>query len=165
MRLPKVRIVEDCAACEGMRTALSDDGLVHPRSLCRRGGEPYYLQCWHGAPAKSFPTVECIGKNFLGPSLRRLYPPASGRAGRRSFPSAPGRTVELMEGTTDPSAKCNFCGRTLNRPEDQISGDCGGYCWGYIGETETDAVYELSLKLVRQEYKHGLRQGWVERKR
>ncbi|HIE5096401.1 TPA: hypothetical protein ACXNC8_002440, partial [Stenotrophomonas maltophilia] len=77
----------------------------------------------------------------------------------------PRRTVELMEGTTDPSVKCNFCGRTLNRPEDLLSGDCGGDCWGCIGEIEADAGYELSLKLVRQEYELGLRPGWVERKR
>lgn len=70
-----------------------------------------------------------------------------------------------MEDITDPSVKCNLCGRTLSRPEDSLSGDCGGDCWGCMGEIEADAGCGLSLKLVRQEYKLGLRRGWVERKR
>jgi hypothetical protein len=49
----------------------------------------------------------------------------------------------------------------LNNTEDPLSDDCGGDCWGCIGEMEADLGYEPSLKQVRQEYKDGLRQDWM----
>jgi hypothetical protein len=58
--------------------------------------------------------------------------------------------------------KCSICGRTLNDPVDPLSGDCGGDCWGCIGEIEAEAGWEPSLTMVRKEQASGLRPGWTE---
>lgn len=34
------------------------------------------------------------------------------------------------------SGHCGICGRPLNIDADPMSGDCGGDCWGCIGEFE-----------------------------
>jgi len=56
---------------------------------------------------------------------------------------------------------CGICKRELNVENDPLSGDCGGDCWGCIGEIEADSGYETSLKFVRQEYLDGYRQDWL----
>jgi hypothetical protein len=56
---------------------------------------------------------------------------------------------------------CGICNRELNVDSDPLSGDCGGDCWGCIGEIEACAGYEMSLKLVREEYVDGLRPNWM----
>lgn len=54
---------------------------------------------------------------------------------------------------------CSICGRTLENPADPLSSDCGGDCWGCIGEAEADSGHELSLEMVKAEYAAGLRPG------
>ncbi len=56
---------------------------------------------------------------------------------------------------------CNICGRKLNIDDDPLSNDCGGDCWGCIGEMEADMGSEPSLNMVRQEYKDGYRPHWI----
>ncbi|HNW92139.1 MAG TPA: hypothetical protein PKM88_04425 [bacterium] len=58
--------------------------------------------------------------------------------------------------------KCSICSRTLNDPNDKLSGDCGGDCWGCIGEIEAEAGWEPSLTMVRKEFAAGLRPGWQD---
>jgi hypothetical protein len=55
-----------------------------------------------------------------------------------------------------------ICRRTLNDPHDSLSGDCGGDCWGCIGEIEAEAGWEPSLTMVRKEFASGLRPGWKD---
>lgn len=49
---------------------------------------------------------------------------------------------------------CNICGRPLNVESDLLSVDCGGDCWGCVGEAEIGG--ELTSK-VEQEIASGLR--------
>jgi len=58
--------------------------------------------------------------------------------------------------------KCTICGRLLDNPEDPLSGDCGGDCWGCIGEIEAEAGWEPSLAMVRKEFADGLRPNWKD---
>lgn len=55
---------------------------------------------------------------------------------------------------------CQSCGRVLNRLDGPLSGDCGGDCWGCIGEVEAELGWEPSLTWVRQEAAQGLRPNW-----
>jgi hypothetical protein len=57
---------------------------------------------------------------------------------------------------------CNICGRKLDNPFDALSIDCGGDCWGCIGEIEADMGDEHSLMQVRKEFQLGLRPHWTE---
>lgn len=50
----------------------------------------------------------------------------------------------------------------LNAPGDPLAGDCGGDCWGCVGEIEAEAGWEPSLSMVRREFISGLRPGWKE---
>ena len=59
------------------------------------------------------------------------------------------------------SNKCQICARELNVKTDPLSGDCGGDCWGCIGEIEADMGGEMSLEMVLKEYKEGLRPNWT----
>jgi hypothetical protein len=56
--------------------------------------------------------------------------------------------------------ECSICSRTLNNPNDPLSGDCGSDCWGCIGEIEAEGGWEPSLTMVREEIAQGLRPGW-----
>ena len=56
---------------------------------------------------------------------------------------------------------CTICGRRLNVESDELSGDCGGDCWGCIGQIEADRGYEPSIKLVMDEWRRGLRPDWT----
>lgn len=56
---------------------------------------------------------------------------------------------------------CNICKRQLDKDEDSLSADCGGDCWGCIGEIEADSGYQPSLEQVRKEFKEGLRAEWT----
>lgn len=58
--------------------------------------------------------------------------------------------------------KCTICGRELNVDSDPLSVDCGGDCWGCVGEVEADLGYEPSLAKVRNEFEMGLRPTWIE---
>jgi hypothetical protein len=58
--------------------------------------------------------------------------------------------------------KCSICGRELNVIEDPLSGDCGGDCWGCVGEIEAEMGYIPSLEKLRHEFALGLRPGWVD---
>jgi len=57
--------------------------------------------------------------------------------------------------------KCGICGRILENSEDPLSSDCGGDCWGCIGEMEADSGYAPSLEQVKLEYAEGLRPNLV----
>ena len=56
-------------------------------------------------------------------------------------------------------AKCSICGRPLDRPDDPLSRDCGGDCWGCIGEIEGDPEdgYPPNIRRVQREIALGLR--------
>lgn len=58
--------------------------------------------------------------------------------------------------------KCGICGRKLDQTDDPMSTDCGGDCWGCIGEIEADMGDLESLRRVREEFEHGLRPDWVD---
>lgn len=53
----------------------------------------------------------------------------------------------------------------MNLSADPLSLDCGGDCWGCVGEMEADMGDESSLAKVRQESALGLRPDWVDRSR
>ena len=57
---------------------------------------------------------------------------------------------------------CHICNRELGVDSDPLSVDCGGDCWGCVGETEAVMGYGPSLEKVRQEYAQGLRPNWVD---
>ena len=57
---------------------------------------------------------------------------------------------------------CGICGRLLDQPADPLSVDCGGDCWGCIGEIESDMGDPASLVKVREESARGLRPGWID---
>lgn len=56
------------------------------------------------------------------------------------------------------SRLCGICRRPLDVPGDPMSVDCGGDCWGCIGQIEADMGYQPSIKAVKQE----IREGWRE---
>jgi hypothetical protein len=56
---------------------------------------------------------------------------------------------------------CTICGRRLNIEGDELSGDCGGDCWGCIGQIEADMGYEPSIKMLMDEWRRGLRPNWT----
>lgn len=57
---------------------------------------------------------------------------------------------------------CGICGRKLEQKDDALSIDCGGDCWGCIGEIEADMGDEYSLAKVRDEFAKGVRPGRVD---
>lgn len=57
--------------------------------------------------------------------------------------------------------KCQICNRLLNQSSDPLSLDCGGDCWGCIGEIEANGGWEPSLEQVRKERAIGLRPEWI----
>lgn len=59
---------------------------------------------------------------------------------------------------------CKTCGRELNVKNDPLAVDCGGDCWGCVGEIEANMGYAPSLEKVRHEFQLGLRPNWVEQK-
>jgi hypothetical protein len=59
---------------------------------------------------------------------------------------------------------CKACGRELDVSNDPLSVDCGGDCWGCVGEIEANMGHALSLEKVRLEFQLGLRPNWVEQK-
>lgn len=60
---------------------------------------------------------------------------------------------------------CGICGRKLDQKDDPLSLDCGGDCWGCIGEIEADMGDEYSLAKVSEEFGKGLRPGWIDTSR
>lgn len=64
--------------------------------------------------------------------------------------------------TNFESRTCSICGRTLDSPSDPLSIDCGGDCWGCVGEAEAELGDPDSLAKVREEFALGLRPGWID---
>ncbi len=60
--------------------------------------------------------------------------------------------------------KCCICGRDLDQENDPLSIDCGGDCWGCIGEVEAEMGDETSRERVRSETELGIRHDPVGRK-
>jgi hypothetical protein len=58
--------------------------------------------------------------------------------------------------------RCGMCRRPLDQPDDPSSMNCGGDCWGCIGELEAELGNEESIKQVRDEHTRGLRPGWMD---
>lgn len=60
------------------------------------------------------------------------------------------------------NTKCGLCGRFLNIEADPLSGDCGGDCWGCIGQIEADMggdpATNVSIGFVAEE----IIAGWRE---
>ena len=57
---------------------------------------------------------------------------------------------------------CRICGRVLAKQDDPLSIDCGGDCWGCVGEIEAAAADPESLARVRDEFERGLRPSWID---
>jgi len=58
---------------------------------------------------------------------------------------------------------CQICGRVFDNPADPLSTNCGGDCWGCVGEFEAVAGgWPDSLAQVRKEFDTGLRPGWID---
>jgi hypothetical protein len=57
---------------------------------------------------------------------------------------------------------CQICGQPLGHADDPLSVDCGGDCWGCVGEIEAEMGESTSLERVRDEFARGLRPGWVD---
>lgn len=58
--------------------------------------------------------------------------------------------------------RCGICGRLLAQPAAPLSVDCGGDCWGCVGEIEADMGDPVSLAKVREESSRGLRSDWID---
>ncbi|WP_377154390.1 hypothetical protein ACFJIX_20685 [Roseateles sp. UC29_93] len=58
--------------------------------------------------------------------------------------------------------KCKLCDRLLGQPDDPLSTDCGGDCWGCVGEIEARMGDPQSLDKVRDESARGLRPSWTD---
>jgi hypothetical protein len=67
--------------------------------------------------------------------------------------------VERVEARLKSSsnAACLICGRKLSVADDPLSVDCGGDCWGCVGQIEGDMGHEPSAEKVREEIGQGLR--------
>ncbi|MDM0059003.1 hypothetical protein [Variovorax fucosicus] len=50
----------------------------------------------------------------------------------------------------------------MTQDNDELSLDCGGDCWGCVGEIEAAMGDEDSLAKVRDESFRGLRPGWID---
>jgi hypothetical protein len=70
-------------------------------------------------------------------------------------------TLAIMMTRKKPE-HCQICGRVLDNPADPLSINCGGDCWGCVGEAEADGGDPESLAMVRKESKAGLRPSWVD---
>lgn len=74
----------------------------------------------------------------------------------------PTSAMLMVDGTETLPMKCGICGRQLDQPGDPLSIDCGGDCWGCIGEIEADMGDAESTKRVREEFARGLRPDWID---
>jgi hypothetical protein len=66
-----------------------------------------------------------------------------------------------MNRTPGGQEACSICGRLLNAEADELSGDCGGDCWGCIGAIEAEMGDGASLNMVMDEWRRGLRPDWT----
>ena len=57
---------------------------------------------------------------------------------------------------------CGICDRELDQKIDPLSVDCGGACWGCLGEIEADMGNEYSLAKIREQFAKGFCLGWVD---
>jgi hypothetical protein len=48
---------------------------------------------------------------------------------------------------------CQICNRPLNNYKNSLSFDCGGDCWGCIGQIEAESGHKPSIEAVLQEQK------------
>lgn len=76
--------------------------------------------------------------------------------------SRPVRLLAFLHSFFSQMTTCNICGRALDVSSDPLSIDCGGDCWGCVGEIEANMGDESSLQKVRKEFALGLRPDWVE---
>lgn len=61
------------------------------------------------------------------------------------------------EMTTETRDVCLMCGRRLDVPGDELSTDCGGDCWGCVGQIEADGGHPESVARVADERARGVR--------
>ena len=59
------------------------------------------------------------------------------------------------------NSHCHICNRELEVKGDPLSINCGGDCWGCIGEIEAEQGYEPSIVQLRKEFSDGLRPDWM----
>lgn len=50
----------------------------------------------------------------------------------------------------------------LDEKDDQLSVDCGGDCWGCIGEIEADMGDVYSPTKASKKFDKGLRPAWID---
>lgn len=56
-------------------------------------------------------------------------------------------------------AVCATCKRELDVKGDPLSSDCGGDCWGCVGEAEANLGYQPSIIQCNEEIEAGYRSG------
>jgi hypothetical protein len=56
-------------------------------------------------------------------------------------------------------AVCSTCKRELDMDGDPLSSDCGGDCWGCVGEAEANLGYPPSIEKCNAEIDAGYRPG------
>jgi hypothetical protein len=76
----------------------------------------------------------------------------------RTSPSANKADEAVVPANAD-IRRCSICSRRLRVPEDPLSVDCGGDCWGCVGEIEAELGWPPAVTLVEQEYASGIRSG------
>lgn len=55
-------------------------------------------------------------------------------------------------------AACATCGRPLGLADDPLSTDCGGDCWGCVGQIEADGGEDYAFRKVSAEIAAGFRE-------
>ena len=61
--------------------------------------------------------------------------------------------------TTVTEGVCATCRRVLDVQSDPLSQDCGGDCWGCVGEAEANHGYPPAISKCNAEIDDGFRQG------
>ena len=83
------------------------------------------------------------------PSYRCRQPPTCRR------PRDTARKHLTLRWRLNLKARCNTCGRLLDIGSDPLSADCGGDCWGCVGELEADGWQPSQEKVFRE-----ISEGW-----
>lgn len=67
------------------------------------------------------------------------------------------KRTDSGDAPTITQGSCQTCGRALAAADDPLSRDCGGDCWGCVGQIEADDGYEPSMMQVEAERRSGVR--------
>ena len=116
----------------------------------------YYPQLWTGFSLYDS-VITVLASYFILTSLSGRWALWLGR----ERPEADLNSLGVVM-INDPPKHCGICRRVLDIPKDPLSIDCGGDCWGCVGEIEADSGWPESLTQVRAESEAGLRPDWID---